>query len=201
MFGVFRRGGGSVCRECAQSAYGHDTSANGPVCFQCFSMRRRMPAHSSSELPNLPQARLEIKISLECPFKVHTSDAVGNRLDSKKCQSHKKCRWGNHYRETEVISRTRAPWADGGPWSVGRVGGLASDCGRVGLRGGAGWIYRRFEDDSKFQPLRIYVPLLAHNSGLGGLASSERSETTIWNLQLIRHPCEPRPNLSRLLLW
>jgi hypothetical protein len=67
------------------------------------------------------------------------------------------------------------------------------------LRIAARKLYRRSQDDSQLQPLRFYVPLLAHNSGLGGLASSERSATTIWNLQLIRNPCEPRPKLSRLL--
>src|ERR1039457_7334543 len=79
------------------------------------------------------------------------------------------------------------------------LGEIGPDANRIGLRGSAGRLYRRSQDDSKFQPLRVYVPLLAHNSGLGGLASSERSVATIWN-QLIRHPCEPRPNLSRLLL-
>ena len=39
-----------------------------------------------------------------------------------------------------------------------------------GLRERAGRIYRRNQDDDLLQPLRVYVPLLALNSGLGGLA-------------------------------
>src|SRR5207244_7090314 len=46
------------------------------------------------------------------------------------------------------------------------------------------------------QPVSVYSPLLASNSGLGGVASSDR----YLNVQLIRHPYEPRPYESRLLL-
>jgi len=74
--------------------------------------------------------------------------------------------------------------------SIGNGKAVAREGGEVI----SGW-----RDESQLQPLRVYVPLLAHNSGLGGLASSERSASPIWNFQLIRNPSEPRPDLSRLL--
>jgi hypothetical protein len=35
-------------------------------------------------------------------------------------------------------------------------------------------LYRLTQDDHFFQPILVYLPLLAHGSGIGGVASSER---------------------------
>jgi hypothetical protein len=35
-------------------------------------------------------------------------------------------------------------------------------------------MYLGNQDDDLFQPILVYLPLLAHGSGIGGVASSER---------------------------
>jgi hypothetical protein len=42
------------------------------------------------------------------------------------------------------------------------------------LAEGAGWMYLGKQDDSQFQPNYLYLPLLAHSGGIGGVGSSER---------------------------
>jgi hypothetical protein len=38
----------------------------------------------------------------------------------------------------------------------------------------AGKMYLGKQDDELFQPILVYLPLLAHGSGIGGVVSSER---------------------------
>jgi hypothetical protein len=45
-------------------------------------------------------------------------------------------------------------------------------CGRVAVV--AGILYGLTQDDDLFQPILVYLLLLAHSSGIGGVASSER---------------------------
>src|ERR1700680_3851553 len=42
------------------------------------------------------------------------------------------------------------------------------------LQIGGGAMYSQSQDDNLLQPILVYLPLLAHGSGDGGVASSER---------------------------
>jgi hypothetical protein len=43
-----------------------------------------------------------------------------------------------------------------------------------GLAEEAEWMYLGKQDDFFLQPILVYLPLLAHGSGIGGVGSSER---------------------------
>jgi hypothetical protein len=75
-------------------------------------------------------------------------------------------------------------------WQIGEIGLDPR------LQGVGRLVYLEIQDDDFLQPILVYVPLLAHGSGFGGVGSSEE----IAEFQLIRYPYEPRPSLVRLLL-
>jgi hypothetical protein len=46
--------------------------------------------------------------------------------------------------------------------------------GSLTLAATATALYAQSQDDHVFEPILVYLPLLAHGSGIGGVASSER---------------------------